>query len=146
VIDASPVPKFKRAGLFVGHVNADGTATVDRDSPIFAKSNFVGQDDDLAPLFPFISVAQNLQLRAKLKSDPTLDVFLMLEANNQFETGGSGLPPLLALSLTSVPGRALLSSAGSALAPIGFGWAIELHFSGVRTNSFSGVRANSAAP
>jgi hypothetical protein len=132
VLDSSVVPKFKRAGLFLGRVNADGTAAVDLTQPIFAKSNFVGQEDDLAPVYLFSSVLQNLTLRAKLKADPTLDVFLVLEANNQFETGSSGLPPLLGLSLDTIPGRSFFSSNGSPLAPFGLGWAIELHFSGVR--------------
>ena len=133
--NSSLLPKFKRAGVFVGRVNADGTANVNLNAPIFAKTSFTGQDDDLAPLFLFNSVAQNIELRLKLKSDPTLDVFVVLEANNGAEAGPAGLPPLLAVSLTGTPGRSFFSSAGAPVAPIGLGWGIELHFSGVRADT-----------
>jgi hypothetical protein len=135
VLDSSVVPRYKRAGLFVGRVNADGTASVDLASPIFAKKDFIGQEVDNSPVYPFISVAQNVQLRLKLKADPTLDVFLVLEANNEFLTGSSGLPPLLGLSTAAIPGRegrSFFSTAGSPLRPNVNNWDIELHFSGVR--------------
>jgi hypothetical protein len=127
-LDSSVVPKFKRAGVFVGRLNADGTANIDLTKPVFAKSNFNGQDSDLAPLFT--SLGQNVLLRLKLKADPTLDVFVVLEANNVFETGSSGLPPLLGLSQLA-SGRSFFSTAGSPLLPFNGSWAIELHFSGV---------------
>ena len=130
VIDSSVVPKFKRAGLYLGRVNADGSATVDLKRPLLSKSNFVGQDDDLTPVFMFSSPLQSLALRRQLKADPTLDVFAVLEANNEFESGASGLPPLLAVSLTTVPGSSFFSTAGGPLAPFNLGFAVELHFSG----------------
>jgi len=134
IIDSAQVPKFKRAGLFLGRVNPDGTAAVDFTNPVFAKNDFVGQDDDLTPVYLFASVSQNLSLRRKLKADPTLDVFLVLEANNEFDTGDSGLPPLLALSLDTA-GGSFFSRARGPLAPFPLGWAIELHFSGVRAGA-----------
>jgi hypothetical protein len=129
VIDSSVVPKFKRAGLFLGRVNADGTASIDLSKPVAAKSNFVGQDGDLAPLFT--SLLQNVSLRLKLKNDSTLDLFVVLEANNEFETGSSGFPPLLGLS--QLPsGRSFFSTAGGPLAPFNGSWAMQLNFSGQR--------------
>jgi hypothetical protein len=135
--DASQVPVFKRAGLFLGRVNPDGTANVDLTAPIFAKENFVGQTNDLAPLYPFASVAQNFELRRKLKADPTLDAFVVLEANDVgvAQVGPSGIPPLLALSSVAAPGRSFFSSNGGPLAPTVTGNLIELRFSGVRTDS-----------
>jgi hypothetical protein len=44
-------------------------------------------------------VLQNLSLRQQLQADPNKDVFAVLQANDVFETGSSGLPPLLAVSL-----------------------------------------------
>ena len=129
--DASGLPTFKRAGLFLGRVNPDGSANVDRTRPVFAKDNFIGQDDDLGPVYLGASVLQNLSLRRQLQADPTLDVFLVLEAQNGFVTGPSGWPPLLELSLSTVPGRSFLSRNGGPLAPFATGgWGIELHFSG----------------
>jgi Matrixin len=129
VLDASVVPKFKRAGLFLGRINADGTASVDLSKPVAAKSNFIGQDGDLAPLFT--SLVQNVSLRLKLKANPDQDLFVVLEANNEFETGSSGAPPLLGLS-TVPSGRSFFSTAGGPLAPFNASWAIQLNFSGVR--------------
>jgi hypothetical protein len=103
---------------------------VDLKRPLLSKSNFVGQDDDLTPVFMFSSPLQSLALRRQLKADPTLDVFAVLEANNEFESGASGLPPLLAVSLTTVPGSSFFSTAGGPLAPFNLGFAVELHFSG----------------
>jgi hypothetical protein len=140
VIDSSVVPKFKRAGLYLGRVNADGTATVDLTRPVLAKGSFVGQDDDLTPVFMFSSALQSLSLRRQLRADATLDVFAVLEANNEFESGASGLPPLLAVSLDTVPGSSFFSTAGGPLAPFNLGWAIELHFSGIRPDAVPTAR------
>lgn len=132
VLDASVVPKYKRASLILGRVNADGTAAVDLTKPFVARSNFVGQDSDLTPLYFSLPSIQNLVLKALLQADSTLDVFLVLEANNEFETGTSGAPPLLALDAPVAPatatGRSYFSRAGSPLAPFAANWSIELHF------------------
>jgi hypothetical protein len=81
---------------------------------------------------------QSLQLRSKLQADQTLDVFMVLEANNEAETGASGLPPLLGLSTVAVPGRegrSFFSRNGGPLARFPLNWDMELHFSGVRNSS-----------
>jgi len=128
VFDASVAPRYKRAGLFVGRVKADGAAAIDLSRPIFAMRNLAGQDIDLAPLFAPQNA--NQALRSKLESDAALDVFLLLETANEFETGSSGLPPQLALVLPfDSSGRSFVSSGGSPFVLSDFNWSIELHFS-----------------
>jgi hypothetical protein len=129
ISDNSVVPKYKRAGLFFGRIAPDGTAVVDLARPIFAKSGFIGQELDLAPLFSG-SPMQSVAIRNRLRSDPTLDVFAVLEAANEFATGSSGNPPMLAISFGGInPGRSFLSTEGSPLAVADFfAWSIELHF------------------
>jgi hypothetical protein len=91
----------------------------------------------MAPLYPFASIAQNFELRRKLKADPTLDAFVVLEANDVgvAQVGPSGIPPLLALSNIAAPGRSFFSRNGGPLAPTLTGNLIELRFSGVRADS-----------
>lgn len=126
VADASAVPKYQRAGLFVGRLNADGSANIDLRRPILARNNFIGQDIDLTPLF--ISPEQNQALCAKLKSDPTLDVFLVLETADELATGASERPAQLALSF-GFSDRSFMASGGGPFMPTFFNWSIELHFS-----------------
>jgi hypothetical protein len=132
VIDASVVPKYKRASLILGRVNADGTAAIDLTRPFTAQTDFVGQETDLTPLYLFPPIFDSAVLRRRLEADATLDVFVVLEANDQFETGSSGLPPLLALDVPQPPavptGRSFFSSNGRPLLPFFANWAIEMKF------------------
>jgi hypothetical protein len=130
VADSFVVPKFKRASLMLGVVNADGTVTLD-PTAIFARNNFVGQDDDLAPLYLSATVLQNFSLRQQLQANPNKDVFAVLQANDVFDTGSSGLPPLLAVSLQT-NGNSFFSRNGGPLARFGLGFGVQLNFSGVR--------------
>jgi hypothetical protein len=76
-------------------------------------------------------VLQNLSLRQQLQADPNKDVFAVLQANDVFETGSSGLPPLLAVSLQT-NGNSFFSRNSCPLARFPLGFGVQLNFSGVR--------------
>lgn len=65
-------------------------------------------------------------------SDPTLDVFLVLDTNNEFETGSLGEPPLLSFEVPLVPGalrsRSYIAFQGSGFFLTGFNWSMEMRF------------------
>ncbi len=127
--DASVNPVYKRAALVPGRVSADGlTATPQLLNEFAQQSKFRGQDSDLTPLFPSKKVTN--KIKKALTDDPTLDLFLILEQGNNFKTGDSGQPPLLALqSITPSTGRSFLSLNGG---PFNVrptqNWAVELRF------------------
>lgn len=69
-----------------------------------------------------------------MAADPTLDLFAVLEANNEFVSGSSGLPPTLALQTPPVRlGSSFFSRAGQPLLPAPVNWAIELQFAGLES-------------
>ena len=51
VVDASVVPMFSEVMLTTGLINADGTASIDLDSPLERSETFVAQESDFSPLF-----------------------------------------------------------------------------------------------
>lgn len=128
--DAAFTPTFQRAGIYVGRVNANGTAAIDFSRSFASIDYFVGEDDDLAPFFVNNPRATTSGLRNALSADPTLDVFVVLEAIDDNAFGDSNFPPLLAISnpTTAAPaGNSFLSVAGGPFNRRTNNWIVELH-------------------
>lgn len=129
VFDASTVGVFKRAALFTGKLNPDGTANINLSKPLQSTANFVGKDGDLTPFFFARPVQLSREIEKALKKDPTLDLFLVLEAKNNPVVGDSGLPPLLGLDAGPGVGHSYLSVAGGPFNQRTSGnWVVELRF------------------
>jgi len=130
VFDASVVSSWKKAGVYLGRLNQDGTASL--VSPLFTRNNFIGQDGDSTPLHFSNPTTVSANALAALQADPTLDVFAVLEAKNDFPRADDPRPPLLGLQATAVgasSGQSFLSVAGGAFAPRNNGnWIVELNF------------------
>ncbi len=130
VFDASVVSSWKSAGVYVGRLNGDGTASL--VSPLFTQANFIGQDGDSTPLFLPNAPTISSNARALLEADPTLDVFAVLEAKNDFPRADDPRPPLLGLQATAVgasSGQSFLSVNGGPLTVRTNGnWIVELNF------------------
>ncbi|MDZ7628966.1 MAG: matrixin family metalloprotease [Parvularculaceae bacterium] len=130
VFDASVVSVWKRASVRLGRVNTDGTATL--GATLFGRNNFIGQDGDSTPLFFSNPTTVSANALAALQADPTLDVFVVLEALNDFPRADDPRPPLLGLQATAIgasSGQSYLSVAGGPLAVRDNGnWIVELNF------------------
>jgi len=140
--DASVVPRFKRAGVFLGRLDANGTPVIDLTRPVLAQPDFIGQEFDLAPLYARLPRVQSPALEQRLRADPTLDVFVVLEADNDFVPGPSGLPAFLLGEGVTTPaqrrGRSFLSAGGGPYAPVPRNWSMELRFTVPSGNVFEG--------
>lgn len=130
VFDASVVSSWKSVGVYLGRLNGDGTASL--VTPIYTEANFIGQDADSTPFFLPNTRATSRNVRALLRADPTLDVFAVLEAKNDFPRADDPRPPLLGLQATAVgasTGQSFLSVNGGPLAVRTNGnWIVELNF------------------
>ncbi len=130
VFDASVVSVWKRAAVRLGRLNNDGTATLGQN--LFNRNNFVGQDGDSTPLFFSNPTTVSANAAAALAADPTLDVFVVLEALNDFPRADDPRPPLLGLQATAVgaaSNQSFLSVAGGPLTVRNNGnWIVELNF------------------
>jgi hypothetical protein len=130
VFDASVVSSWKSAGVYLGRLNGDGTATL--VSPLYTKADFIGQDGDSTPLFLQDTATVSANAQAALAADPTLDVFAVLEAKNDFPRADDPRPPLLGLQATAVGAstrQSFLSVNGGPLAVRTNGnWIVELNF------------------
>lgn len=131
VFDASVVSSWEKAGVYLGRVDQlDGSVTL--VSPLFKRANFIGQDGDSTPLFIANATTVSANAAAALAADPTLDVFAVLEAKNDFPRADDPRPPLLGLQATAVgaaTGRSYLSVNGGQLLPRNNGnWIVELNF------------------
>jgi len=122
--DALNAPRFERAALALGFVNGDGT--VELVETLTEQSDFIGQDGDLSPFYFNASNGLGRRVENKLRRDPALDVFVVLEAfdNPELRPGG-GIPPLLALE-AAASGNSFFATNNDPLAPIGFNWLIQL--------------------
>lgn len=129
VFDASVVGVYKRAGLFLGTLNGDGSASIDLNAPLAAETEFVGQDGDSTPFFFDDAGTISQNVKNQLAADPTLHVFLVLEAKNNFNFADDPRPPLLGLQAAAGTGNSFLSVAGGPFAPqTTRNWIVELHF------------------
>lgn len=130
VFDASVVSVWQEAGVYLGRRNADGSATL--VSPLFTEADFIGQDADSTPLFLADPADVSANARAALLADPTLDVFAVLRAKNDFPRADDPRPPLLGIQATAVgasTGQSFLSVAGGPfLARDNANWIVELNF------------------
>lgn len=130
VFDASVVSVWKRASVRLGHLNPDGTATL--GATLASRNNFVGQDGDSTPFFLPNSTTVSANALAALQADPTLDVFVVLEALNDFPRADDPRPPLLGLQATAAgasSGRSFLSVNGGPLnVRTNQNWIVELNF------------------
>ncbi len=130
VFDASVVSSWQRAGVYLGRVNTDGTVTL--GASLFTRTNFIGQDGDSTPLFFSNPTTVSANAAAALAADPTLDVFAVLEAKNDFPRADDPRPPLLGIQATAVgasTGQSFLSVAGGPLAvQTNRNWIVELNF------------------
>lgn len=129
VFDASVVPKFKRISLFTGFVDETGVAQLDT-RPLRTENNFLGQDADDTPFYFLGARGLSRQVGSILRRNPQLDLFLVVEVENEFDTGSSGFPPLIAVDVTGPFGNSFLSRNGSPLFPINTNFGIQLRFSG----------------
>lgn len=134
--DSEGAPTFKRAALMLGRLDGNGNAQL--ESTVVEDIRFVGQDGDLSPLYFDLSSWQVNQLELELLMDPTLDLFVVLEAlDNPPLSPGGNTPPLLALDDDDITGNSFFARDGSELAPIGFNWLIQLIFSESDGGGFS---------
>jgi hypothetical protein len=103
VADASVVPVYADATLTTGVVNADGTASVDLASPLVQVTGFVGQDNDLAPLFFERPRALGRFVQQGIDRGEIQNLFMVLQIPwvGPF-AGVSGIPPLVGLD--GIPG------------------------------------------
>ena len=134
-LDSSLVPSFAEARIALGRVNLDNTVTI--VETLRTETNVTGQDGDSTPVYFNAPQLLAQELQTKLSADATLDVFLILKANN-LPPGPSGFPPVF-VGLdgdTVVRPTSFFSINGGPLALFAtFGqnparnWAIEMRFS-----------------
>ena len=122
--DAVGAPRFERAALALGSLNTDGT--VELIETLAEQAGFTGQDGDLSPFFFNGANGLGRKIENRLRKDPALDLFVVLEAldDPQLRPGGA-IPPLLALELGGT-GNSFFATNDDPLAPIGFNWLIQL--------------------
>jgi Matrixin len=115
VADASVVPKFSEAVITTGKVDAAGAITaINLDRPLIRKTNFIGADNDFAPLFLRQPRNTGKQLARGFANGEYDSVFLMLRLPNETPfAGASALPPLIGISNTApLAGNSYVSDDG----------------------------------
>jgi len=130
VLDASVVPKFQRVALVTGTIDENGFAQLDLQSPLRQERDFVAQDSDDTPFYLGGTRGITRSLINQLQGNPDLDLFIIVEVANDFDTGPSNLPPLIAVDNNSAFGNSFLSLNGNGFAPINLNFAIQLRFTG----------------
>jgi len=101
VLDASQVPTFKSAFLTTGRLVADGTiADVNTGFSFRSTGNgFFADTADDTPIFFNGAKGLSQRLINELQRDPSLDLFVVVETENDFLTGASGIPPLVGVDV-----------------------------------------------
>jgi hypothetical protein len=94
--DASTVPTFAMAALATGSVSGS-TAAIDLDDPLASADGFLGQDNDLAPLYFKNPHELGNRVRADINDGDITDLFLVLQLPPSPFPGVSGLPPFIGL-------------------------------------------------
>ena len=112
--DPSVVPTFARLRLVTGHLTADGTIANLTSNFSFRQSNgrFFGDANDDTPFFFDGANGLSNRLRNELRRDPSMDLFIVVETENNFATGASGLPPLVGVDVDGPFGNSFLSLNG----------------------------------
>lgn len=126
-LDASLVPKFASSSLAFGRINEDGTATILQT--IAEQRDFVGQDTDSTPFL--FNNAQGIpyRIRGEFNRDPSLQLFLVLEASGgNLTPGPSGFPPAFLGLDTDTTGQSFQSIDGSPLTPRVGNWDMEIRY------------------
>jgi len=123
------VPRFKRFALVTGSLREDGIAEINRNFAYRQEFNFIGQDNDDTPLFFQGANGLSGRLINELRNKPDEDLFLIMEADNNFETGDSGLPPLVGVDVDGPFGNSYLSLNGGEFEPVNtLNFAMHLRF------------------
>jgi Matrixin len=115
VADASVVPKFSEALIATGKVDTTGAITaINIDRPVIRKTNFIGADNDFAPLFLRHPRVTGRQLAKGFTNGEYDSVFLMLRLPKETPfPGASALPPLVGISnIAPVSGNSYVSDDG----------------------------------
>ncbi|HEY8460985.1 MAG TPA: matrixin family metalloprotease [Blastocatellia bacterium] len=95
--NSSVVPIFAKAVLTTGTVNGT-TATVDLAHPLAQKSGFVGQENDLSPLYFLTPRALGAVVRKGIEKGKIQNLFIVLQIPTTTPFPGvSGLPPFIGL-------------------------------------------------
>lgn len=110
---ASEVPRFRRALLVTGEVGAGGAAVLDLTHPLLEVSPFLGQQEDMAPLYPRFPLVLGLRLVTKLLFHHPDSFFLVLEGPE----AASGLRSFVGLDVGS-SGRSFVSDDGVIFDPV----------------------------
>lgn len=115
--DASVVPTFARARLVSGNLTADGTIANLNPYFSFRQTNgrFFGAANDATTFFFNGARGLSRRLINELRRDPNLDLFVVVETENDFVTGPSGLPPLVGVDVDGPFGNSFLSVNGGNL-------------------------------
>ncbi len=98
LFDASVVPRFSRAALATGVVNADGGVSVHLAEPLRHQAPFIAQDRDFSPFY----FERAAQLAARLRQwldhgPPEEDLFLVLQIPQPPWPGANGRAPGIGL-------------------------------------------------
>jgi hypothetical protein len=110
---ASEVPRFRRALLVTGEVGPGGAAVLDLKHPLVEVSPFLGQQEDLAPLYPRLPLILGLRLVSELLFHHPDSFFLVLEG----PTPSSGQRSFVGLDIHSA-GRSFISDDGETFDPV----------------------------
>ncbi len=99
VFNRSTVPVFAKAVLTTGIVNGP-TATIDLARPLAQKSGFVGQDNDLAPLYFLTPRSLGAAVQKGIEKGQIQNLFIVLQLPTTTPFPGvDGVPPLVGLDV-----------------------------------------------
>jgi hypothetical protein len=99
VFNRSTVPVFAKAVLTTGTVNGP-TATIDLAHPLAQKSGFVGQDNDLAPLYFLSPRSLGAEVKKGIEKGQIQNLFIVLQLPTTTPFPGvDGVPPLVGLDV-----------------------------------------------
>jgi hypothetical protein len=97
VADASVVPVFAKASLTTGTVNGT-TATINLANPLAQRSGFVGQDNDLSPLYFLTPRLLGAAVLKGIERGQIQNLFIVLQVPTTTPfPGASALPPFIGL-------------------------------------------------
>lgn len=118
VEDDSQVPRFAEAALVGGSLQPDGSALLDLDRPLRRAAPYVGQDDDLSPLFFDRPRELARRVRRGLARGDWHDLFLVLQVPEPPFPGPNGRAPEIGLDAGGPPlGRSYTSAGGAVFQP-----------------------------
>ncbi len=120
VFDNSTVPAFEEAMITDGVLNADGTATLALNAPIYSESPFIAQDEDFAPFYLPSASAYGSLIFTWLRFNIIEEVFIVLRVSTTTPfPGASQLPPIFPIDLPG-NGNTFFSPDGATFFPQSF--------------------------